>query len=259
MAAKKKQPARKSVKKGIRSRMPTKRSINLILIDENKVSLPKAILGIIVIVALAAVFSKFMVIDRLQEMSEASGRVAGIKGDIAAAESQLSQYGDVESVYAHYTLADMTPQELGMVDRVRVLELVGTILPAGETALNPREFEARVVDLIRETHRGSESVPDREAFSRELRELMLRVVPTGYTVNSWNVGNNLLTVSIKGTSLERLNRLARQLERESIVNTCAITTASKSEQKADSEVVQGQFVVYLQQPVDEPEGETVAQ
>lgn len=252
MAAKKQKPAGNAgAKKGIRRGMPTKRSINLVLGDETKVSIPKLILGILFIIVAAVLFSKFLVIDRLNAMNEANSRVDMIQKDVERTEELLSQFGDVEETYAHYTYAGMTKQEQNLVDRVKVLELVGTILPAGETALNPQEFEARLVELIRDMHEGKENVPDMASFIMQLRELFLRIVPTGYTVTSWSVNANLLTVEIRGTSLQRLNRLARQLERESIVDSCAITTANKSEVKDSEEVVHARFIVYLQKPVEE--------
>ena len=52
MAAKGKPAGGKVLKKGIGARMPVKRSINLVLVDENKINPLEAVLGIILIVAL---------------------------------------------------------------------------------------------------------------------------------------------------------------------------------------------------------------
>lgn len=249
-AGKRKPPKSNGSKKGIRGRLPTKRSINLILVDENKISVPKAILGIVVIVALAAVFGKYMVLDRLNAMSDASSKVNRIRNRVADVETLLQSYGDVEDTYAHYTYAGMTSAEQSMVDRVSVLELVGTILPAGETSLDPAEFQSRLVELIRAYSAREGSVPDLAAFAAQLYDLIRRIVPMGYSVKSWNVSGNLLNVEIQGTSLERLNRLARQLEREGIVNNCAITTARKSGQAVTDEAVQARFIIYLQQTAE---------
>ena len=61
--------------------IPVKRSINLVLVNEKKVNVPKALLGILIIAALAGVFSKFLVIDRLNAMNSASGVAAQKKAD----------------------------------------------------------------------------------------------------------------------------------------------------------------------------------
>lgn len=135
MAAEKSKPLKgRRVKKNVRGRMPTKRTINLVLIDENRISIKKAAPAILLIVALAVVFSKYMVADRLIAVSEASGRVSRLRSNLDSALELSQSFGDVEDTYAHYTTAGMTAQELGLVDRVRVTELVGTILPAGDVA-----------------------------------------------------------------------------------------------------------------------------
>ena len=252
MAAKKVRPPKNNgPKKGLRGRMPVKRSINLILVDENKISVPKATLGIILIVILAGLFGKFMVLDRLNAVSAAASKVTRVKSELAAVEALLEQYGDVEDTYAHYTYADMTDAEQSMVDRVSVLELVGTILPAGETSLDPEEFQTRLVALIGDYCAGSEDVPDMNAFIAQLYQLIRRITPMGYSVQSWTVSGNLLNVEIRGSSLERLNRLARQLEKEAIVNNCAITTARKDGKQIADTNVQARFIVYLQKPKEE--------
>ena len=61
MAAKKTKPAQgkgkgKSLLKG---KMPTKRSIHLVLVDENKINPLTAILGVLLVLVLAAAFSGY--------------------------------------------------------------------------------------------------------------------------------------------------------------------------------------------------------
>lgn len=243
-AAKGKRPP----KKGLRGRMPTKRSINLILIDENKISPLKAVPGIILVVVLAAAFSKYFVADRLIAMSRASNQASSVQSTLDKATQTLKEYEGIEDTYAHLTYAGMTQEELDRVDRVKILELVSTILPQGEST------------------------------------------------RSWNVSGNILTVEITGSSLENLNQLARRIEESPIVDSCAIATAVKNEQKqpsnnladngsqtlagalesrrqavenglvdtmlsamnsilkpAESQEVQARFTIYLRQPPEEEE------
>ena len=84
-------------KKGIGGRMPTKRSINLVVVDENKINPIKAVLGILLILVLAAAFGKFLVYDRLAEVNHAQARVTDLtreRGELAdrlaAAEASLA-------------------------------------------------------------------------------------------------------------------------------------------------------------------------
>ena len=66
----------RQMKKGIRGRIPVKRTINLVPVNEDKISLKLAIPGILLILVLAGLFSKFLVIDRLTAMSKAAARTA---------------------------------------------------------------------------------------------------------------------------------------------------------------------------------------
>lgn len=133
-AVEKKEPAKgkRPPKKGLHGRMPVKRSINLILIDENKISPLKAVPAIILIIALAVAFSKFMVADRLIEMSKAQGEANRVANTLRTTNEALNGFEGIEDTYAHMTYAGMTSEELGRVDRVSILQLVSTILPQGE-------------------------------------------------------------------------------------------------------------------------------
>ena len=241
--------------KAVRGRMPTKRSINLILVDENKISAPRAILGIIVILALAAAFSKFLVMDRLIAVSEAHGKVTRIRTELNEARGLMDRFGDVENTYAHYTYAGMTQAELDLVDRNMVLDLVGSMLPNGETSLSPQEYQARLIGLIEDAKAEGEDAMTPEAFTDQFWSLLKRVVPQGYTVKNWSLSQNLLTVSVTGTTLQRLNRLARLLEQQPIVDSCAITTANKNVPENTGEPVQAQLIIYLRKPPEMPSEE----
>ena len=141
MAAKKIKPAKgKGVLKG---KLPTKRSINLVLVDENKINPLTAILGILLIVVLAGVFSKFLVIDRLDAMAQAQGRVTRLQGDLDSAMDALDNIGDIGETYAHYTLEGMTAAELSRncsVDKAFISRLTGELCTAGYVEYKTREI-----------------------------------------------------------------------------------------------------------------------
>ena len=112
--------------------MPSKRSINLVQADENRISVWKAVPAILLIIALAALFSKYMVADRLIAVSRAQSATEQVRQNLGKALEKIDEFGPLEETYAHYTYADMTQAELDQVDRTEVLRLVGEILPAGE-------------------------------------------------------------------------------------------------------------------------------
>ncbi len=256
MAAKKIKPAKgKGVLKG---KLPTKRSINLVLVDENKINPLTAILGILLIVVLAGVFSKFLVIDRLDAMSRAQGRVTRLQNDLDSAMDALDNIGDIGETYAHYTLEGMTAAELNQVDRVLVLALVDSILPVVEEGPSEEEIAGILKSMFRDAPATGNDALD-TARQRARLDLLEQLVPVPeYIVNRWSLTDNLLTLEVNGQTLERLNELRRQIEKSPIVDSCAIMTANKDARRNAQEGVWARFIVYLQRPDGELTAEDVA-
>lgn len=256
MAAKKIKPAKgKGVLKG---KLPTKRSINLVLVDENKINPLTAILGILLIVVLAGVFSKFLVIDRLDAMAQAQGRVTQLQNDLDSAMDALDNIGDIGETYAHYTLEGMTAAELNQVDRVLVLALVDSILPVVEEGPSEEEIAGILKSMFRDAPATENDALD-TARQRARLDLLEQLVPVPeYIVNRWSLTDNLLTLEVNGQTLERLNLLRQQIEKSPIVDSCAIMTANKDARKNAQEGVWARFIVYLQKPDGELTVEDVA-
>ena len=256
MAAKKTKPAKgKSLLKG---KMPTKRSINLVLVDENKINPVTAILGVLLVVLLAGVFSKFLVIDRLNAMSQAQSRVTQLQHDLDNAMDALDNIGDIGETYAHYTLEGMTAAELNLVDRTLVLALMDSILPVVEPGPSEEEIAAILQSLFRPAPETENDALE-TARQRERLDMLEQLVPVPeYVVNRWSITDNLLTVEVNGQTLERLNELGRQIERSPIVDSCTIVTANKDARRAVQDGVWARFIVYLQKPEGEITVEEVA-
>ncbi len=108
--------------------LPVKRSINLAGIGEKPIRLHVAIPAIVLIVAAAAVLSKFAVVDRLIEVSNAQREAAEARAELDATYKKIEEYGELEELYAHYTYSDMTEEELLRVDRVEVVSLIKRIV-----------------------------------------------------------------------------------------------------------------------------------
>ena len=252
MAAKKIKPAKENQKKGVlRGKMPTKRSINLVLVNENKINPLMALLGILLVLALAAAFSKFLVIDRMSAMSKAQSRVSRIQGELDSTLDKLENIGDLGETYAHYTLEGMTSAELGLVDRIAVLSLVDSILPKVDEGPSEEERAEIISNLFRPSPvTGNEALDKSRQAARD--KILDQLVPIPeYVINKWNLTDNLLTLEVNGQSLERLNLLGQQIESSPIVNTCTIVTANKAEKREVQEDVYARYIIYLQQP---PEG-----
>ena len=258
MAAKKIKPVKSNQKKGaLRGRMPTKRSINLVLINKDKINPLTALLGILLVLALAAAFSKFLVIDRMTAMSQAQGRVQRLQSELDSALDTLENIGDLSETYAHYTLEGMTSAELGLVDRLAVLALVDSILPEIDEGPDEEERAEIIGNLFRQSPVTGNEALDKSRQAARNRILDQLVPIPEYVVNNWSLTDNLLTIEVNGQSLERLNLLGQQIESSPIVNTCIIVTANKDDKRVVQEGTWARYIVYLQQPPEGYEAEMV--
>ena len=105
-------------------RVPTKNTINLAKVGEKKLNLKIAIPAIILILAAAVAFSKFLVIDRFDKLAQANAANAELQRQIDDGFKEIASFGELAELYAHYTYANMTEEELRRVDRVLVLKTI---------------------------------------------------------------------------------------------------------------------------------------
>ncbi len=118
-----------------RRQMPTKRSINLAVLSEKKTHFGLLIPGILLILVVAAAFSKFLVIDRLAEVDAARAEVNRLQMKIDQGYEELAGFDDLADLYAHYTYSGFTQEELNRSDRVEVLRLIrSVVLPRAEVS-----------------------------------------------------------------------------------------------------------------------------
>lgn len=118
-----------------RGQIPSKRTINLAVIGVKPMHMGLAIPGIILILLAAAAFSKFLVIDRLNEVTAAQHVVYELQSELDAGYKELADFDDLSNLYAHYTYSGFTNEELNRTDRVDVLNLIRTmIIPYAEVS-----------------------------------------------------------------------------------------------------------------------------
>lgn len=251
---------RRPKNKARRGKFPVKRSINLILIDEKKINPFKAALGIVIIIALAFAFGKFLVMDRLNALSDAEQKAARLKEQLEQALADAQTIDVIEDTYAHYTMAGMTQAELGLVDRTRILELVKNILPVPESEYTFDVFCTRLMQLVEAVRADEEQSITVDDFSNGFLMLFQGTLPADITSTSWSVSGNVLSINATSISLQRVNELAQELNTNSIVDSCVILSAAKAGKVNIWEDVTARLTVYLQQPKDTPtEGGTTAQ
>ena len=109
-------------------KLPVKRSINLATVGEEHIDMRLALPLILLIILLAAAFSKIFVVNRLMEMSEAQGKVASLQTQLDDSYKQIEAYTAETADYAHYTYADMTAEELSRTDREDVIDLIDRLV-----------------------------------------------------------------------------------------------------------------------------------
>ena len=107
-----------------RGKMPSKRTINLAQIGVERINPKLAAGGIILIVLLAVLFSKLFVVDRLAAMVRANGEVLQLQTELQSEYSKIAGFGGLEEEYAHYTYAGMTQEELSLVDRAMIINMI---------------------------------------------------------------------------------------------------------------------------------------
>ncbi|MBP5166606.1 MAG: hypothetical protein ILP09_05030 [Oscillospiraceae bacterium] len=109
-------------------RIPTKETINFAVVGVKRVRWWLALIMLAVILAAAFAVGKFMVYDRLEQVNRAQKAAAEVRSELSASRARIAQYGELNDVYAHYTYSGMTEEELSLVDRVDVMELLERIV-----------------------------------------------------------------------------------------------------------------------------------
>ena len=214
----------KSSKKNVlRGKLPYKRSINLVTVNEKKINIPKAVVGILLIIGLAGTFSKVLVFDRLLDMNRVAGDVAQKRAELDQYNALLKNYDGIEDNYAHYTYAGMTNEEMSLVSRTKVMSLVGKVFVVEDKSVTWSLTEnILTVETTRDT-------------LDELNDLARKLEKSAY------VNNCIITTANKKQ------------------NTNTVTVQGKKKTKVKvvvEEKVTGKFTVYLQQlPEKEEEGE----
>lgn len=111
-----------------RNKLPSKRSLNLAAVDRKKINWLVALPAVLVILALAAAFSKFAVWDRIVAVDEARAGAETARVQLEAAHARLNDYGDVADEYAHYTYSGMTEEELSRCSRTEIIDLLRRVV-----------------------------------------------------------------------------------------------------------------------------------
>ena len=118
-----------------RGRMPAKTSINFAEIGVKRTKWWLAFPAIILILLAAFAIGKFLVYDRLAEVSAAEAEAVQAHQQLMDCYKRIDSYGELNDIYAHYTYSGMTTEELSRVDRAAVMDLLETtVFPRTEVS-----------------------------------------------------------------------------------------------------------------------------
>ena len=104
--------------------IPSKKQINFADIGKTEMKLSVLIPGIILIIAGASLLSKFLVVDRIMEVSALQSEVSTLRSQIDEEQAVIDSMQDVAIKFAHYTWSDMTDEERNLADRMEAVKLI---------------------------------------------------------------------------------------------------------------------------------------
>ena len=113
-------------KKLAKGRIPTKRYINFMESNKKSMKWYVALPILILIIAAAAVFGKFGVADKLDELAKREGELAAARKKLDDGNKEIESFGELAELYGHYTYSGMTNEEVTRADRIAIIDLLKT-------------------------------------------------------------------------------------------------------------------------------------
>ena len=109
-------------------RVPTKQTINFAQVGIKRTNWKITGPILLVVALLAGAFVKFMVYDRLAAIARLEAEATATQLALTACNERIEQYGELNQIYAHYTYSGMTEEELALVDRIQVMDLIAEVV-----------------------------------------------------------------------------------------------------------------------------------
>lgn len=114
-------------KRGSGKGVPRNKRINLAIIGEERVNWALAAVWFVLIVALAAVFSKVLVVDRMSAAGRAAQEANDVDVRLKEVEAEIEAMEGVSGQYHHYSVSGMTEEEKSRARRQDVLRVIDEI------------------------------------------------------------------------------------------------------------------------------------
>lgn len=101
---------------------PTKRTLNLMIREKKSVDPVKWVPGVLIVLAVAALFGKFAVADRYAKLNALEADLAAQKQKLEDTRAAYADYNEVQEQYNRYTYTDFDRTIADRLDVMAVLE-----------------------------------------------------------------------------------------------------------------------------------------
>jgi hypothetical protein len=120
--------------KNKKTKLPSKKTMNLYQIEITDNSWQRVIPYAILIIVIVAAFTKFGVFKRISQLNTLNEQVSKARIQLNTFNNALVDYDDVKSEYIRYTNDYMLEEEEKLVDRTKIIGLIGDYVSnIGET------------------------------------------------------------------------------------------------------------------------------
>ena len=102
--------------------------LNLAEYDKKKMGTLRFLILLVIILLVVVAFAKFAVIDRFAALDQARAEADSLKQQIDANYAKIQELQGVTEEYAHYTFSGMDADELSLVSRVDVMDMINRLI-----------------------------------------------------------------------------------------------------------------------------------
>lgn len=102
--------------------------LNLAGYNKKQVNPVKFGIIVAIVAILIILFAKFLVFDRFAELQRAESEAASLKSQIDANYAKIKELDGLSDEYAHYTFSGMSEDEMALVSRVDVMEMINRLI-----------------------------------------------------------------------------------------------------------------------------------
>lgn len=115
-------------KAGKQKRLEPKYIFNLAQFEKESMGAPKLAIVLVLIVAAIVLIGKFGVLDRFNALHQKETEASDLQQKVDEVHAEIAELQGVTDEYAHYTTDGMEEEELSLVNRVDVMNLINRLV-----------------------------------------------------------------------------------------------------------------------------------